>query len=185
MDRPCLPPRHHHPDRQRRTARRHRRPATAAIGRTLDVHGSLGPKRPRTHALAADCRPGGTGAGSGHHDGPHHGVGRRDGSEGKDRQCHGAAWNDVSNRHRSWSLARHQHRQCRLADAGAGVQRLLPGSPVDRPRLSPRHHHPDRRCRTARRHHRPPTAAVGRDLPVHGGLGPVENSQKLVATVRG
>ena len=34
----------------------------------------LGPVRRRAHALAADCRPGGAGPRSGHHDGPHHGL---------------------------------------------------------------------------------------------------------------
>ena len=36
-----------------------------------------------------------------------------------------------------------------LADLGTGVRRLLPGSSVGRPRLSPRHHHPDRQRRAA------------------------------------
>ena len=116
MDRPRLSPRHHHPDRQRRTARRHHRPPTAAAGRHLPVHGGLGPVRRRAHALAADCRPGGAGPRRGHHDGPHHGLRRRDGSEGKDRQRHGAARNDVRDRHRARSIARRRSdRRTRLA----------------------------------------------------------------------
>ena len=49
-----------------------------------------------------------------------------------------------------------------LADAGAGVRRLVPAGPVGRARLSARHHHADRQRRTARRHRRPPAAAAGR-----------------------
>jgi hypothetical protein len=70
----------------------------------------------RAHALAADCRPGSAGPRSGHHDGPHHGVCRRDGSKGKDRQRHGAARNDVRDWHRARSIARWRFdRRIRLA----------------------------------------------------------------------
>ena len=126
VGRPRLSSRHHHPDRQRRAARRHRRPPPAAAGRALPVHAGLGPVRRRADALAADCRPGGAGARRGRHDGPHHGVRRGDGAEGKDRQCHGAARNDVGDRHRARSLAR------RRSDRRAGVAGDLPRQPAAR-----------------------------------------------------
>ncbi len=59
-------------------------------------------------------------------------------------------------------LARHQHRQCSLADLGAGFRGFLPGRAVDRAGLSPRHHHIDRQCRAPGRYHRPPATAAGR-----------------------
>ena len=70
-------------------------------------------------------------------------------------------------------LARHQHRQCRPAEHGRGLCRLLPAGAVDRPRLPPGLHHPDRRRRPPGRRRRPAKIAAGRHRAVHGGLGAV------------
>ncbi len=76
----------------------------------------LGAVRRRARAVAADRRSRGAGARSGHHDGPHDRLCRRDGSEGKDRQRHGAARNDVRDRHRPGAIARRRpDRRHRLA----------------------------------------------------------------------
>lgn len=84
--------------------------------RNLPVHGGLGIVRCRPHTMAVDCRPSNAGPRRGHHDGPHHDDRRRDGSKGKDRWHHGAAWNDVCDRHRSRSIAwRHSGRRNQLA----------------------------------------------------------------------
>ena len=69
--------------------------------------------RRRAHAGAADRRPRRAGARRGHHDGAHDGLRRRDGAEGEDRQRHGAARNDVGDRHRARAVAR-RHSDRRL-----------------------------------------------------------------------
>ena len=96
----------------------------------------LGPVRRRAHALAADRRPGGAGPRRGHHDGPHHGLCRRDGTEGQDRQRHGAARNDVRDRHRARPVARRRSdRRPRLA--GDLPRQRAAGHPDLRSRPSP------------------------------------------------
>lgn len=136
MDRSRLSACHHHPDRQRRTARRHHRPPSAAAHRHPALHAGLDPLRRRADTMADDCRARCAGSGCGHHDGAHHGLCRRNRAEGEDRERHGAARNDVSDRHRSWAFARRPaDRRARLA-GNLSRQRAARHSDL-RSRLSP------------------------------------------------
>ena len=81
------------------------------------VHRGLGPVRRRADARAADRRPRGAGPRRGDHDGrsPWRFVGATV-PEGADRQRHGAARNDVRDRHRARAVARRRaDRRLRLA----------------------------------------------------------------------
>ncbi len=116
VGRPRLSPCHHHPDRRCRPARRHGRAPAAAACRNPAVHGGFGVERRCTEPAAPHCRPGGSGARSGGHDGARHGLGRRDRGEGKDRWRHGPAGHHVCDRHRAGAVARRRSdRRSRLA----------------------------------------------------------------------
>ena len=136
MGRARLPAGHHDVDRQRRTARRHHGPSAAADGRHLPVHGGLRAVWRRVGTRAVDCRPRSAGSRSGRHDGPHHGVRRRDSSEAKDRQRHGAARDNVGGGHRSRSFARRRPDR-RLRLAGDLLRQRTPGPPGARTRSAP------------------------------------------------
>ena len=81
-------------------------------------------------------------------------------------------------------LAQHEHRQCCLADLGAGFRCLLSASAVDSARLSARDHDPDCHRRTARRHDRPATALAWRNCLVRSGFDPVRRSAHALAANR-
>ena len=107
---------HHHTDCQRRPARRHHRPKAVASGRNRPVHNGIAPLRRGTHALAAHRRTRAAGPRSGHHDGPRHGLCRRNCSEGQDRQRHGPARGHLRDRHCIGPIARRRSdRRSRLA----------------------------------------------------------------------
>ncbi len=106
VDRPRVPARDHDGDRERRTDRRRHRPPPAAGRRHRPLHGRVGGLWGGAHALAADRRPGGPGPRRGDHARPHNGVRRRDGARREDGQRHGAARDDVGDRHGSGPIAR-------------------------------------------------------------------------------